>query len=102
MGASSNTSISGPRTSDADAQAVTAATATPTSDYVRQIRDSALSKVASSAGLRMAGDRLTDLGPTSSLAEESASVKYSPEKTTKAPGSQYLAQGASPARLTGT
>lgn len=102
MGASSNTSTAGQRTGDADAQAATAAAMAPGNDYVRQIRDSAISKLTGSAGFRMAGDRLTDIQPTSSLAEESASVKYSPEKTTKAPGSQYLAQSASPARLTGT
>jgi len=102
MGASPDTSTAGPRTRDSDAQVAAASASAPSNDYIRQIRDSAISKITGSAGFRMAGDRLSDIQPTSSLAEESASVKYSPEKTTKAPGSQYLAQSASPARLTGT
>lgn len=101
MGASPEGVSSGPRTSDSDAQAVAASASAPRNDYVRQIRDTAIAKLGSNVGLRMAGDRLSDLQPTTSMAEESASVKYSPEKTTKAPSSQYLAHSSSPARLTG-
>ena len=101
MGASPEGVSSGPRTSYSDAQAAAASASAPQNDYVRQIRDTAIAKLGSNVGLRMAGDRLSDLQPTTSMAEESASVKYSPEKTTKAPSSQYLAHSSSPARLTG-
>lgn len=101
MGASPEGASTGPRTSNTDAQAAAATASAPSNDYVRQIRDTAIAKLGSNIGLRMAGDRLSDLQPTTSMAEESASVKYSPERTTKAPSSQYLAHSSAPARLTG-
>lgn len=101
MGASPEGTSTSPRTVDSMAQNAEAGATMPRNDYVRQIRDTAIAKLGSNVGLRMAGDKLSDLQPTTSMAEESAAVKYSPEKTSKAPGSQYLAYSSSPARVTG-
>lgn len=74
----------------------------PASDLGRQARDFAVTKLlGNTTGLRLAGDRLSELQPTTSMAEEAAAIKYSPEKVTKSPSSQYLAYGASPTRQTG-
>lgn len=83
------------------AQTVAAGASVPQSDYIRQVRDAALTKLTGSSGLRMAGDRLSELQPTTSMAEESAKIKYSPEATSKSPSSQYLSYSAAPSRLTG-
>ena len=45
---------------------------------------------------RMAGELLTDLGSTTSLAAESSKVKYTGDQFSKAPTSQYLGQSARP------
>jgi hypothetical protein len=102
MGASPSSSSTGMMSKDATGQAVSSySVPAPENDFTRQIRDYAVSRLTGSSGLRMAGDKLTDLEPSVSMAEEAAAMKYSPEKTTKAPGSQYLAYSSSPARVTG-
>jgi hypothetical protein len=40
--------------------------------------------------MRLAGDKLSDIGVLNSIAEASQETKYSPENLTKAPSSQYL------------
>jgi len=97
MGASPSGVPTEPRAVDYASQGASA----PQNDYVRQIRDTAISRITGTGGIRMAGDKLSGIQPTTSMAEESASMKYSPEKTTKAPGSQYLAYSSSPSRLAG-
>lgn len=101
MGASPEGLSTSPSSGDSAAQTAAVGASSPTNDFVRQIRNSAVAKLGANAGLRMAGDKLSDLQPTTSMAEESVTMKYSPEKTTKAPGSQYLAYSSSPARVTG-
>lgn len=101
MGASPSGAPGAQRTTSADAQLAESGASAPQNDFVRQLRDSAVAKLTGTGGLRMAGDRLTPLQPVTSMAEESATMKYSPEKTSKAPGSQYLAYSASPTRVTG-
>jgi hypothetical protein len=97
MGASPSGASTEPRAVDAASQGASA----PQNDYVRQLRDTTISRLTGTGGIRMAGDKLSEIQPTTSMAEESAYMKYSPEKTTKAPGSQYLAYSSSPSRLAG-
>jgi hypothetical protein len=101
MGASPSEPSSGQKNVMAELQAAEAGVSTPQNDYIRQIRDSAISRVTGTGGIRMAGDRLSPLQPVTSMAEEAATMKYSPEKVSKAPGYQYLSYSSSPVRTTG-
>jgi hypothetical protein len=101
MGASPSETSNSQKTSIAELQAAEAGVSAPQNDYVRQIRDSVVSKATGTGGVRMAGDRLSLLQPITSMAEEAATMKYSPEKVSKAPGSQYLAYSSYPVRTTG-
>jgi len=74
----------------------------PANDLVRRVRESAAQQVGGASGFRMAGDRLSPMTSTSSMAEESTRLKYSPETTSKSPSSQYLSYSASPYRLGGS
>jgi hypothetical protein len=51
--------------------------------------------------MRMAGDKLSDIGALNSIAEASTQTKYAPDMPTKAPSSQYLSYSAAPSRLSG-
>jgi hypothetical protein len=91
----------GARKTEADAAASSAAPEAPRggSDIAQQ----AIQQIAPAMGKRgrFAGDVLADAIGAPSLAAASATSKYSPETVSKAPSSQYLAAGASPARLSG-
>jgi hypothetical protein len=101
MGASPSRTTGTDTSTTAEVQKVEAGASAPQNDYVRQLRDSVVSQITGTGGMRMAGDRLSPLQPATSMAEEAATMKYSPEKISKAPNSQYLAYGSSPARTTG-
>ena len=51
---------------------------------------------------RYAGDVLAELANAQSMSSASSGYKYSPDLTTKAPSSQYMAAAASPNRLSGS
>jgi len=72
----------------------------PANDLVRRVREAAATKVGGVSGFRMAGDRLSPMTATSSMAEATADMKYSPEGTSKS-GSKYLTYGSSPTRVSG-
>ena len=101
MGASPSGTSNISKGAVAEAQGAVAGVSAPQNDYVRQIRNSVISRVTGTGGVRMAGDRLSPLQPVTSMAEEAATMKYSPDKVSKAPGSQYLAYSSSPVRTTG-
>lgn len=73
----------------------------PANDLVRRVREAAAGKVGGVSGFRMAGDRLSPMTATSSMAEATADMKYSPESTSKS-GSKYLTYGSSPTRVSGS
>jgi len=100
MGQSRSKSIGAQPSSD-EVQAIQGGSSSPENDLVRQIKDSAISRLTGFSGIRMAGDKLSPIQPMTSMAEESAAMKYSPETPTKTPSSQYLSYSSSPARRTG-
>lgn len=86
-------------TRSTSAQSLSADTTQPsTSPSVRDLQDYVVANVPSSGILkmRMAGDKSTDVGALTSMAEESAKQKYSGSAYSKSP-SGYLATSAKPA-----
>ena len=61
----------------------------PEDDYIRFQRDTALIKSGSDEPFRMAGSKLSEIGPTSSISEDSRRTIYSPDNLNKST-SKYL------------
>jgi len=92
----------GAQPSSDEVQTIQEGASSPQNDLVRQIKNSALSRLTGLSGMRMAGEKLSPIQPMTSMAEESTAMKYSPETPTKTPSSQYLSYSSSPERRKGT
>jgi len=92
----------GAQPSSDEVQTIQEGASSPQNDLVRQIKNSAMSRLTGLSGMRMAGEKLSPIQPMTSMAEESAAMKYSPETPTKTPSSQYLSYSSSPERRKGT